>query len=166
MKRKNTTLFLTRGALIGALYVILSYVSAPLQFAGFQFRIAEALCILPIFLFEAIPGLTIGCLVANHITGAVIWDTVFGALATLIGAVGAYYLRKLPERFKWICTLPTVFANAIIVPLVIIYAYSSDGSYLFFAFTVFIGEAVTASILGSLLYYNLKKMRFFDTLKL
>ncbi len=164
MKRNKSILYLTRGALIGAMYVILSYVSAPLQLWGFQFRVAEALCILPIFLPEAIPGLAIGCLIANHLTGAVIWDTVFGAVATLIGAIGAYLLRKMPDKFKWICTLPTVLANTLIVPFVIIYAYGAEGSYLFFAFTVFVGEVVTATILGSILYRSLKKMRFFDKL--
>lgn len=160
-KRKRTTLYLTRGALIAAAYVCLSYLSAPLQFAFFQFRLSEALCILPIFMPEAIPALFIGCLLSNYLTGCIIFDIIFGSLATLIGALGARILAKiLPKKLMWLSTLPTVLANTFIVPLVIIYAYGGTEAYLFLAFTVFVGELVTAGIVGSILYYQLDRYNF------
>ena len=162
--RRKATLYLTRGALIAAAYTCLSYVSSPLQFAFFQFRLSEALCVLAIFLPEAIPALFIGCILANYISGCVIYDIIFGSLATLIGAVGARLMAKLPHKLMWLTTLPTILANTIIVPFVIIFAYGAEQSYPFLAFTVFVGEAVTAGILGSLLYYRLKKYKIFSSI--
>ena len=112
----GSTRYLTRGALIAALYVGLSYVSTifGLSSGAIQFRISEALCILPIFMPEAIPGLFIGCILSNIIAGCVLWDIVFGSIATLIGAVGAYALRNLPRKFKWAATLPNLISNIVI----------------------------------------------------
>ena len=160
---KTQTLYLTRGALIAALYVALTYASALFGLASgtIQFRLSEMLCILPIFLPEAVVGLTVGCLLANILTGAVLWDVIFGTLATLIGAVGARLLRKLPERLKPIATLPTIFANALIVPFVLIFAYGAPDAYWFLFLTVGLGEAVCAGALGTCLYYSLKKTEIF-----
>lgn len=160
MKNKSS-LYVTRGALIAALYVALTYASAifGLSSGVVQFRLSEMLCILPIFMPEAIVGLTVGCFIANLITDAVIWDLIFGTLATLIGAIGARLLRNLPQKLIWIATIPTVISNAIIVPFVLIYAYEVPGIYPYFALTVAIGEVVCALILGTLLYYSLKKTK-------
>ena len=159
MKRthKQTTRYMVRAAMIAAAYSVLSYVSSPLQFLFFQFRISEALCILPIFFPEATVGLFVGCIIANYLSGCVIWDILFGSLATLIGALGAKLLSKLPEKLKFLATMPTVLANAFIVPFVIIFAYGSENSYGFLFFAVFVGEFVTATILGTVLYYSMKK---------
>lgn len=161
-KTRKTTLYITRGALIAAAYTCLAYVSSPLQFSFFQFRIAEALCILPIFFPEAIPALFIGCILSNYLSGCVIFDIIFGSLATLIGAVGARLLSKLPKKLMWISTIPTILANTFIVPFVIIYAYGGAESYLFFAATVLVGELATAGVLGSILYYQLSKYKVFS----
>ena len=122
-----------------------------------QFRFSEAMCILPIFLPEAIPGLFIGCLLSNLISGGVFWDVLFGSIATLIGALGARALRNLPGHLKWITTIPTIMANAIIVPFVLIYAYGAPDSYLFLMLTVGVGELICAGFGGSALYYLMKK---------
>ncbi|MBQ3015222.1 MAG: QueT transporter family protein [Clostridia bacterium] len=160
MKKGFSTKSLVRGALIAAAYATLSYLSAPLTFMFFQFRLSEALCVLPIFLPEAIPGLFIGCLIANYLSGCVIWDIIFGSIATLIGAILARALAKLPRKLMFLSTVPTVIANAIIVPFVIIYAYGSPESYLFLFFTVLVGELVTATGVGTILYYQLEKRKF------
>jgi uncharacterized membrane protein len=156
--KNNTTLYITRGALIAALYVALTYASAlfGLSSGAIQFRISEMLCILPVFMPEAVIGLTLGCLISNLLTGSVIWDIIFGSFATLIGALGARILRKLPKRLMWLATLPTVFANAIIVPFVLIYAYGAKDAYLYLMLTVGIGEIVCAGIMGSVLYYTIR----------
>ena len=158
--QKKLTLYTTRGALIAALYVTLTMVASMLGLASgvIQFRISEALCILPIFFPEAVPGLFIGCLISNlMVPGSVIWDIIFGALATLIGAIGARMLRVLPEKYKWATTLPTILANILIVPPVLIFAYGASESYGFLLLTVGIGEIVCAGFGGSALYYLLKK---------
>ena len=86
---------------------------------------------------------------------------MFGSLATLIGALGAYYLRKLPNKLSWITTLPTILANALIVPIVLITVYGSTDSYFFILLTVTVGEIVCAGIGGTLLGYSLKKTSIF-----
>ncbi len=154
---------MTRGALIAALYVVLTYLANAMGLASgvIQFRISEALCILPIFMPEAIAGLFIGCFISNMVTGCLPWDIVFGSLATLIGALGAYYLRTVPNKYIWLPTLPTIVANAIIVPPVLITVYGSTDSYFFILLTVTIGEVVCAGILGTLLGNYLKQTHLF-----
>lgn len=164
-KKKKGVLYLTRGAMIAACYVVLTYVANLFGLANgaIQFRISEALCILPVFLPEAVPGLFIGCLISNLITAGNPFDVVFGALATLIGAYGAWLLRKLPNKLLWLATLPTVLANMLIVPPVLIFAYGAEDAYLWLVLTVGIGEIVCAAIGGTVLGYALKKAKI-DTL--
>ena len=159
----TSTRYLTRGALIAALYVGLTYVSTVfgLSSGAIQFRISEALCILPIFMPEAIPGLFIGCILSNIVSGCVLWDIVFGSIATLLGAVGAYMLRNLPMRFKWVATLPNLLSNMVIVPFVLMYAYGVEGGFFALSLSVGIGEAVCGVIGGTLLYYSVRNTKIF-----
>ncbi len=119
--RNKKVLFAVQAAMIAALYVVLTYITNLLGLASgtIQVRFSEALCILPVFTPAAIPGLFIGCLISNLITGGIIWDIIFGSIATLLGALGTYFLRKK----KFVYTLPPVIANIIIVPLVLRYGY-------------------------------------------
>ena len=167
MKKKvrrvtGSTRYMTRGALIAALYVGLCYLSTifGLSSGAIQFRIAEALCILPIFMPEAIVGLFIGCILSNIIAGCVLWDIIFGSIATLIGAIGAYMLRNMPEKFKWVATLPNLLSNMIIVPFVLMFAYGVDSGFFPLALSVGIGEAVCGVIGGTALYYAMKDAKF------
>ena len=157
---KKLVRYTARAAIIAALYVVLTWVATAVGLSSgvIQFRISEALCILPLFLPEAIPGLFIGCIISNlTVPGIAIWDVIFGSLATLIGAIGAGAMVKLPERFKWLATVPTVLANMIIVPAVLKLVYMEDGTYWYFMLTVGIGELVCAGFGGSALYYLLNK---------
>ena len=153
---KNKTAFLTKSAVIAALYVVLTEISALLGISSgvIQFRLSEMLAVLPIFTPAAVPGVFIGCLISNIITGGVLWDVIFGSLASLIGAIGARMLRK---KSVYLAPIPTIAANMIIVPLVLRYAYGAEGSIPFFMFTVGLGEFVTAGILGVFLAKTLKK---------
>ena len=83
----------------------------------------------------------------------------FGTFATLIGAVGAYLLRRLPENLIFLTALPTVLSNSIIVPFVLIYAYGAPDAYPYLMLTVAIGELVCALLGGTLLYYALKNTK-------
>ena len=147
--------FLCHAAIIAALYVVLTLISAMLGLASnaIQVRISEALCVLPFFSTAAVPGVTIGCLIANIITSGNVLDIVFGTLATLIGAVGARLLRK----WKWTVSIPTIAANTLIIPFVLKYGFMLEDSVLFFAVTIFIGEFISAGILGTTLLLALQK---------
>lgn len=163
--RNKKVLFITQAAIIAALYVVLTVFIAAFNLASgsIQIRISEALCVLPYFTPAAIPGLWIGCLIANLVTGATIFDIVFGSLATLIGAVFTYLLR----RHKVLCTLPPVIANALIIPPVLIYAYhipdviwkGMNITWVFNIATVGLGEVISVCILGSILLNVLNRYR-------
>ena len=155
MRNKNVTM-ITQAAIIAALYVVLTILANALGLAKFavQIRFSEALCVLPFFTPAAVPGLYVGCLIANITTGAGIWDILFGSLATLIGAVGTRLLRK----HRFLMTLPPVVANMVIIPFILRYGYGImwmyDGVDLvipFYALTVGAGEVISVCILGSVL---------------
>ena len=110
------------GRVIAAIYVVLTILFAPISFGPVQFRISEALCVLPYFTPAAVPGVFLGCLLSNLLCGAAALDVVFGSLATLIGAVGSYYLGK---KSKWLVCVSPILANTIIIPWVLRYAYGS-----------------------------------------
>ena len=159
---KKSLLYLTKCGIIASLYTVLTYLTALFGLASgpVQFRLSEALCILPVFLPEATVGLTLGCLISNLITGGHILDIVFGTLATLLGALGTEMLAKI-KRFPYVLyTLPTVVSNAIIVPLVLCYTLNGAFSHAFYWPTlgsVALGEGVVCILLGSLLYLAIKK---------
>ena len=155
--RNNSVKRLVQAAMIAALYVILTWVSTSLGLSSgvIQVRFSESLCILPFFTPAAIPGLYVGCLISNMLVpGVIIWDVIFGSLATLIGALGTYLLRK----HKFLMTLPPVIANMVIVPFVLRYGYGYtwefegvDFAIPYFAATVGIGEIISVCVLGSIL---------------
>lgn len=153
---RRTALYVTQGAIIAALYVALTELSTLMWLSSgvIQFRISEALCVLPAFTPAAIPGLFIGCLISNLLAGGIPLDIILGSVATLIGAAGAYPLR----RCRWLIPLPTVIANVLIVPPILKYAYGlpfafgTHSALPFFMLTVGAGEVVCAYILGIALY--------------
>ena len=110
MKNKNT-MFLVQAAAIGAIYVVLTLLFAPLSYGEVQVRFSEALTILPYFTPAAIPGLFVGCILSNLLGGAIPVDIIFGSIATLIGAIFTYKLRGAS---KWLAPLPPIVANAVI----------------------------------------------------
>lgn len=156
-KSRKSTLYIVQAALIAAIYVVLTLVFKPISFDFIQVRIAEALTILPMFLPAAVPGLFLGCLIANFFGGAVLWDVIFGSLATLLGAFFSY---KLKEN-RWLVPVPPIVANVIVVPLVLKYAYGiSEVPLLLMMVYIFVGEFVSCFILGELLASVLIKNHF------
>ncbi len=153
MKNKNVS-YLTQAAMIAAIYVVLTAIFAPISFGEIQIRIAEMLTVLPLFTPAAIPGLFVGCLIGNIIGGAVLPDIICGSLATLIGAVGTYVMRK---NFQKLAVLPPILANILIVPFVLRYAYGILLPIPFLMFTVGVGEIISCGVLGSVLAMILKK---------
>ena len=151
---KTRTRIITQAAMIAALYVVLTVMANLLGLASgvIQIRFSEALCVLPYFTAAAVPGLFIGCVLSNFITGSLLPDVIFGGLATLLGAI---LTRKL--RFqKWLAPIGPIISNTLIVPLVLRYAYGLKP--LWFSFiTVGIGEILSCGVLGMILLFSLKK---------
>lgn len=147
--RNKKVLFVVQAALIAAIYVVLTYFISAFQLASgaIQVRISEALTVLPYFTPAAIPGLAVGCFLSNLLTGCLPMDVVFGSLATLLGAVGSYLLR----RYKWLVPLPPVLSNILIVPYILANVYGAEGSIPFFMLTVGIGEVISCYVFGMIL---------------
>lgn len=163
MKDKKV-LLLTQAAMIAALYVVLTFIANAFGLANYavQVRFSEALTILPYFTPAAIPGLFIGCLLSNILTGCALPDIIFGSLATLLGALGTYALR----RWKWCAPVCPIISNTIIVPLVLIYGYgllieglSILQCFGYYCLTVGAGEIISCGILGMILLFTLQKYR-------
>ena len=160
--RKTSTVsvrYLTTAAIIAALYVVLTGVSAMLGIASgvIQVRLSEALTILPYFTSAAVPGVTIGCLLANLLTGAPLPDILFGTLASFLGVLGASFLRKK----KHLVALPTILSNMIIIPFVLQYAYGVKDAFWYLMVTVGAGELISAGLLGGLLLKMLQESKLF-----
>lgn len=156
MKSKKIV-YLSQAAMIAALYVVLTLLANALGLANYaiQVRFSEALTILPFFTPAAIPGLTIGCLLSNILTGCAPLDILFGTLATLTGALGTYALR----RFEWLAPLPPILANTIIVPWVLRFAYDIPDAIPYLMATVGAGELISCGLIGMLLLRSLKQIK-------
>jgi len=112
---------------------------------------------MPYFTPTAIPGLFIGCMISNMLGGAMMMDVVFGSLATLIGAIGSYLLR----RNRYLVSLPPILANTLIIPWVLKFAYGSEDMIWYMMITVGIGEILAIGVLGQFLLTILRKNRSF-----
>ncbi|MBE6029608.1 MAG: QueT transporter family protein [Clostridiales bacterium] len=159
-ERKSTTLFLAQGAIIAAMYVALTLIFAPISFGAIQVRIAEALTILPLFTPAAIPGLFIGCLIANGLGGGILLDVIFGSIATLIGAALGYLLRFN----RWLVPIPAILSNTVIVPLVLKYGYGVDMPIWLLMIYIVVGEILGCYLLGELLASGILRRKFLTDL--
>ena len=133
MKSKNT-MFLVQAAAIGAIYVVLTLLFAPLSYGEVQVRFSEALTILPYFTPAAIPGLFVGCILSNLLGGAIPVDIIFGSIATLIG-------------------------NTVIVPFVLYYGYGVNLPIPLMMLTVGAGEVISCGIFGMIVLTALSKVK-------
>ena len=145
---------MAQAAMIAALYVVLTMVFAPFSFREIQVRVSEALTILPAFTPAAVPGLFIGCLLANLLGGAAVPDVIFGSLATLIGA---FFTWKLRNKHPFLAPVPPILSNMLIIPFVLRYAYGVPMAIPLMMLTVGFGEVLSCGVLGMLLYDALKK---------
>ncbi len=158
--------YITYSAIIGALYVALSWASNIFGLASYavQIRLSEALCALSFFTPAAVPGLFIGCLISNLTMTAQPLDIIFGSLATL---AGAYLGTKIKN--KYLVPLPTVVVNAVVVPFVILFCYTngvkSVGAYFAILASVTVGEILSAYVLGILLLLAIDKRKIFKSKK-
>ena len=156
-KTKSNVRNIVYAAIIAAIYVVLTEICSlvGLSSGAVQIRLSEALNSFALFTPYAIPGLFIGCIIANLLTGAIIWDVLFGSLATLIGAVGVYVLRK----YRGPALICPVVSNAVILPFVLKYAYGIPGSVWYFVLTVGIGQIISCTVCGYFLGNAVEKRK-------
>lgn len=153
---------LVKGGFIAAIYAALTYAAAAMNLAygGIQFRFSEALNILPVFTPAAIPGLTLGCFISN-LTSPYPLDMLFGTLATLLGGIFTYLLRKVKlNGIPFLSPLPPVFFNALIIGAEISLSMSEGFSlttFGIFALQVGLEELAVCYILGLPLYIAIER---------
>ena len=148
--------YMTQAAMIAAIYVVLVFVFAPISFGPVQIRVAEALTVLPFFTPAAIPGVFVGCLIANLLSpGMIVLDIVFGSLATLVAAIISYKLRTN----KYLVPLPPILVNMIVVPYVLKYGYGLPMPLFISALAVGAGQIVSCYGLGLVLIQVLEKYK-------
>jgi len=153
VKKKEQFNYWTRAAMIGAIYAVLTVLFAPISYGMIQVRIAEMLMVLPYFTKAAIPGLFVGCLIANVFGGHGLLDIVFGSLATLISA---YIVSKIDNRY--LVPLPPVIINAVIVGMVL--SVVLELPFYLTAAWVGAGQVVACYGLGLPLLLFLEKRRY------
>ena len=155
---------LTTGAVIAALYAVAALVSSllGLGFGPVQFRLSEALCLLPLVCSPAVAGLTVGCLIVNLLSPFGLPDLVFGALATFLAA-------SLTRRCKnkWLAGLPPVLCNALIVSAVLAAEEAGTAAaalplFFYHFLSIGIGEALTVYLLGLPLLHYIKKRNLWE----
>ncbi len=156
-KKKFSVRDLAQGAIIAAVYALLTIFLAPISSGLIQCRVSEAMSVLPYFTFTAVPGLFIGCFLANLLTGAAIYDVIFGSLATLVAAFITYAMRKTVT--KYLAPLPSVIVNALVVGWLLTYVYQVGVSYWVAAGYVAIGQAIACFALGLPLMSLLERFR-------
>lgn len=155
------TRFLARAGIIAALYAATTIFLAPISYGAVQCRVSEALTLLPMLTPAAVPGLFLGCLIANLLGSGVWYDVIFGSLTTLAAAL---LTRRLKDR-PFLASLPPVILNGLIVGGVVYFAYEytpgapvSAAQLLLTMGSVALGEAVACCVLGVILMKALRKL--------
>lgn len=173
MSRKSVLRKIAVSGVIAALYVALTLIFQPISFYSIQFRISEALMLLPLLFPESWIGLTVGCLLANLLGGGVIWDIVFGTLASMLAVLIVAQMGKASSKnyVKLLSPLPVIILNGVIVGVVVTYCYTdlsglSDAAITAAMFlnmlTVAIGEIAVCYVLGVPLLFTLSKTGLAD----
>ncbi len=163
--RKFSIQDLARGAMVAAVYTVLTVFLPIPQYGEVQFRIAECMTLLPFLFPWATPGLIVGCFLANLLGSPYVLDWVFGTLATALACV---LTQRAPNR--WLAVLPPVVCNAVIVGAEIAYSTAGGfgGSFATLvgpmALSVGLGELAVCVLLGLPLLAVLPRIKFFQGL--
>ncbi len=148
------------------MYVALTYLSMALGLDknAIQIRFSEILIVLAFVTPAAIPGLYVGCLLANILTFCAPLDIFLGPIATLIGALGAYAMGKMKNAkiSRFLCTIPNILANTVIVTVICYFCYTApdaqNASIIpFYALTILFGEVISCGILGTVFLVGAEK---------
>ena len=151
---------MTYSAMIAAIYFILCFFQQDFASGAIQCRLSEGLTLLPLFFPEAILGVTFGCLIWNIMHG-VLYDVIFGTLATLIACILTYLIGKLVKNdFLRILLggIPPIIINALVIPLVILFGYGETMSYGYLFLTIGLGQLIAVYVVGTIIYFPLKEI--------
>ncbi len=158
----NATKIIVRAGLIAGLYVVLSLLTLPIASGAIQFRLSEALTILPLFFVEAIPALFVGCMLSNLITGCMFLDIILGSIITLISAVLTYFVGKIIKNVSLKIIIGGFFPvilNALFLPIIWLVIYGAiEYVYLLQVLFLFISQSISVYGVGTPLYFAIKRI--------
>ena len=157
----KTTKKIVRAGLIAGLYVVLSLITFPVASGAIQFRLSEALTILPLFFVESIPALFVGCMLSNLITGCFLLDVILGSIVTLVASVFTYFIGKIFKNTALKIILGGFFPvvlNAVFLPLIWIVAYGAI-EYIYYLQVALLlaGQTISVYAVGIPLYFTVEK---------
>ena len=157
----KTTKIVVRAGLIAGLYIVLSLLTMPIASGAIQFRLSEALTILPLFFIEAIPALFVGCMLSNLITGCMVLDIILGSVITLVSAFLTYLTGKIIKNSPLkiaIGGLFPVILNAFFLPIIWIAVYGAiEYVYILQVLFLLVSQSVSIYGVGTTLYLAIKK---------
>ncbi len=157
----NSTKIIVRAGLIAGLYVVLSLLTLPVASGAIQFRLSEALTILPLFFIEAVPALFVGCMLSNLITGCMLLDIVLGSVITLVASLLTYFSGKLIKSTFLKILIGGFFPvalNAFFLPILWILIYGAiEYVYILQVLFLIISQSLSIYGLGTPIYLAVKK---------
>lgn len=167
MRSNKNVLFITLAGMIAAAYVVMTFISSAFGLSSgvIQVRFSESLNTIVCFTEAAVPGLFLGCIIANLLTGGCVIDLVVGSLATLIGAIIGRKIATIKDgKYNMLVPIPTILSNAIIVPFVLQHGYGVNMPYYYLFITVGLGEIISAGLIGMFVYFTLLRIPQFRQL--
>ncbi len=161
--RKTVTKLVARAGVIAALYFVLTMAVLPVASGAIQFRVSEALTLLPLVFPEAIPALFVGCILANLVSGCVVYDVIFGSVVTLLAACLTYAAGRIFKK-TWLKIavggIFPVLLNAFLLPLIWLFCYESlEYAYMIQVLFLLVGQGVSVYLLGTFLMLPVMRMR-------
>ena len=161
--RKTVTKLVARAGVIAALYFVLTMAVLPVASGAIQFRVSEALTLLPLVFPEAIPALFVGCILANLVSGCVVYDVIFGSVVTLLAACLTYAAGRIFKK-TWLKIavggIFPVLLNAFLLPLIWLFCYKSlEYAYMIQVLFLLAGQGVSVYLLGTFLMLPVMRMR-------
>lgn len=161
--RKTVTKLVARAGVIAALYFVLTMAVLPVASGAIQFRVSEALTLLPLVFPEAIPALFVGCILANLVSGCVVYDVIFGSVVTLLAACLTYAAGRIFKK-TWskiaVGGIFPVLLNAFLLPLIWLFCYESlEYAYMIQVLFLLAGQGVSVYLLGTFLMLPVMRMR-------
>ncbi len=161
--RKTVTKLVARAGVIAALYFVLTMAVLPVASGAIQFRVSEALTLLPLVFPEAIPALFAGCILANLVSGCVVYDVIFGSVVTLLAACLTYAAGRVFKK-TWLKIavggIFPVLLNAFLLPLIWLFCYESlEYAYMIQVLFLIAGQGVSVYLLGTFLMLPVMRMR-------
>lgn len=161
--RKTVTKSVARAGVIAALYFVLTMAVLPVASGAIQFRVSEALTLLPLVFPEAIPALFVGCILANLVSGCVVYDVIFGSVVTLLAACLTYAAGRIFKK-TWLKIavggIFPVLLNAFLLPLIWLFCYESlEYAYMIQVLFLLAGQGVSVYLLGTFLMLPVMRMR-------